>query len=171
MAAEVEQRAEQTRERLDEMATDVAADVERQVARTRGELEARLDSIPDDLGQRFDPRLAALESSISEEREARQSFDGRIEQQARTFRELEQKFDEQILTSQRLSGLLSNLDKVFSAQRAAPSPDAAVDEPRSNNPLVSASDPPDAPESADRDAPQMSSNELDNALNNLFQGS
>ncbi|HXV78227.1 MAG TPA: hypothetical protein VD788_18090 [Candidatus Polarisedimenticolaceae bacterium] len=132
--ADVDRRSAEDRQRLDRIA---------------GQVDRALADAPDKLESRFEAVEAGLRSHVDE----------RVARLERAFQAIERKVSEQTQAAQRLSGLLTNLETVFSArqptsQRSAADPDPTVD-----------------PKSVDRDAPQMSSTELDNALNNLFHGS
>lgn len=162
---------ESRRRQIEEMGdrlSGVSSDFEDRLDRARTDLEGRVAQLESELAEKASNRIEAVETAVSEARDAHQSIDEKVDGLAQAFRDLEQKFTDQTTTSSRLSGLLTNLETVFSAQRAAQQGAAAVT--TAGDASVAGAE-ADRKKKGDGEAPQMSSNELDNALNNLFQGS
>jgi DNA repair exonuclease SbcCD ATPase subunit len=173
-ATEISETGNRRVEALGERVDRVAADLEERIDRAEGafrddreQLKQRVEQVETEVDRRVEDRVAAVETAVNDEREARKSFDAKIDQLSRAFSEIQSKFTEQMETSQKLSGLLTNLETVFSAQKGV-----RQSVPAESRAAGSGAARPDDKEKTDgEDAPQMSSNELDNALNNLFQGS
>jgi chromosome segregation ATPase len=140
-----------------------------QLESLRDELRALTDQLQE-IREQSDNRIEVVKATLEQEIAG---GDANLMEQLNgivgDFNELQNQMTRQTKTSQHLSGVLSNLASIFTAERAGPTSSSAP-APAGQTTATKSEARPDEAEAAGRDAPtrEDGNSELENALNRVF---